>query len=123
AGISLATGDSHAASIIAAMVALSVTLGFVQERRSTAAAERLRAMVHTRASVVRRGPFHGTAATSELPGIAHDVPPGSRLAEIPIEQLVPGDVVHLCAGDMVPADLRVITAKDLFVNQAALTGE
>ena len=104
AGVSTLMGDHEAAALIAVMVILSLSLSLIQERKSDAAAKKLRAMVHTTAAVVRGGC-------------------GDQPREIPIEELVPGDVVHLCAGDMIPADLRLIAAKDLFVNQAALTGE
>ena len=111
AGVSMAMGDARAALIIAVMVILSLTLATVQERRSSRAAERLRAMVHTTATVFRLAEEPASAA-------------GSRQAlEIAIEELVPGDIVHLSAGDMIPGDLRLLTAKDLFVNQASLTGE
>src|SRR6202035_5196720 len=89
-----------------AMVVLAITTAFIQEHRSNEAAARLRAMVHTTASV-RRTPSDG------------DDP----FYDIPMEQLVPGDVVRLSAGDMIPADLRLLEAKDLFINQSALTGE
>ena len=103
AAVSWATGDARAAMVIAVMVLLSVGLGFVQEHRSNKSAEALRAMVRTTASVLRRGTPEPT--------------------EIPIELLVPGDLVRLSAGDLVPADLRLLTAKDLHLDQAALTGE
>jgi Mg2+-importing ATPase len=99
-------GDVRAAVVIAAMVVLAITTAFVQEHRSNEAAARLRAMVHTTASV-RRSPC----------------PADDPFAEIPIDSLVPGDVVRLSAGDMIPADLRLLEAKDLFINQSALTGE
>ena len=108
AAVSYFLGDRRAAAVITVMVVLSVTLAFVQEHRSNTAAARLRAMVHTTATVLRRG----TAIGAE---------PHER--EIPIEEIVSGDVVRLSAGDMIPADLRVLTAKDLFLNEAALTGE
>ena len=73
----------------------------------------LRAMVKTTASVKRRGaqpaPWRGPIANG--------------FHEIPMERLVPGDIVRLSAGDMIPADLRLLSAKDLFINQSALTGE
>jgi P-type Mg2+ transporter len=106
AGTSYFLGDVRAAIVIAAMVVLAITTAFIQEHRSNEAAAQLRAMVHTTASV-RRTP----AETDE------------GFAEIPMERLVPGDVVRLSAGDMIPADLRLLEAKDLFVNQSALTGE
>jgi P-type Mg2+ transporter len=108
AAVSFFLGDRRAAAVIAVMVLLSVSLAFIQEHRSNNAAARLRAMVRTTAAVLRRRP----GATSD-----------EQVVEIPIEELVPGDVVRLSAGDMIPADLRVLTAKDLFLNEAALTGE
>jgi P-type Mg2+ transporter len=99
-------GDVRAAVVIAAMVVLAITTAFIQEHRSNEAAARLRAMVHTTASV-RRSP-----SQSDDP-----------FSEIPMDCLVPGDVVRLSAGDMIPADLRLLEAKDLFINQSALTGE
>ena len=99
--VSALTGEPHSAIVIALILALSVLLSFIQENRAGHAAERLRAMVHTTASVFRDG----------------------ALCEVPLASLVPGDCVRLSAGDMIPADLRLLAAKDLFVNQAALTGE
>ncbi len=109
--LSLATasyflGDQRAAIVIAVMVALSITLGFIQEHRSNKAADALRRMVLITAAVRR-----------QITGAAQEH------AEVPIEQLVPGDIVLLSAGDMIPADMRVISAKDLFINQSTLTGE
>jgi Mg2+-importing ATPase len=94
------------------MVVLAITTAFIQEHRSNEAAAKLRAMVKTTASVKRRG-----AALRQ----ADDQSQG--FSEIAIDKLVPGDIVRLSAGDMIPADLRLISAKDLFVNQSALTGE
>jgi Mg2+-importing ATPase len=112
AAVSMVMGDREAAAIIAVMVVLSLSLATVQERKSSRAAQKLRALVHTTAAVMRQvSPGEGAAA------------PAPALLERPIEELVPGDIVHLSAGDMIPADLRLILAKDLFVNQAALTGE
>ncbi len=88
--------------IILTMVLISGTLRFVQESRSGSAAEKLLAMITTTCTVTRRG---------------------EEKAEIPMDDLVVGDIVHLSAGDMIPADLRILEAKDLFVSQASLTGE
>ena len=99
-------GDQRAAIMIAVMVVLSISLGFIQEHRSNNAADKLRRMVLTTATVRRQV---GAAANDH--------------ADVPIEQLVPGDIVLLSAGDMIPADLRLISAKDLFINQSTLTGE
>ncbi|QXP87441.1 magnesium-translocating P-type ATPase [Methylococcus capsulatus] len=104
---SFALDDRKTAVLIAVIVVLSNLLSLWQERRAKLEAEKLRALVKTTATVVRRAT--GTAL------------PVSR--EIPLECLTPGDVIHLSAGDMVPADVRVLAAKDFFVNQAALTGE
>ncbi|HZP78879.1 MAG TPA: magnesium-translocating P-type ATPase [Pseudolabrys sp.] len=104
--VSYSLGDARAAIVIGVMVALSILTAFIQEHRSNEAAARLRAMVKTTASVCRCEPAGQPA-----------------FAEVPIETLVPGDIVRLSAGDMMPADLRLIEAKDLFVNQSALTGE
>jgi P-type Mg2+ transporter len=108
ASVSYFFGDTRAAVVIAVMVVLSVSLAFLQEHRSNNAAAKLRAMVRTTATVLRQQA--GSAA-------------GELALEIPIEELVPGDVVRLSAGDMIPADLRVLAAKDLFLNEASLTGE
>ncbi|MBK9942060.1 MAG: magnesium-translocating P-type ATPase [Kouleothrix sp.] len=99
--ISLSVGDVRAAVMMALMVVLGVSLRFVQEWRADAAAAQLTAMVHTTATAVREG----------------------RAGDIALRLLVPGDIVQLSAGDLVPADLRLISAKDLFINQAPLTGE
>lgn len=99
--VSYATGDPSAGTVMAAMVALSVTLRFVQEARADAAAAELKAMIHVTATVVRNG----------------------SSSEIPLRDLVPGDVVRLSAGDMIPGDVRVLASKDLFVSQGSLTGE
>ena len=110
ATVSYFLGDQRAAIVIAVMVILSISLSFIQEHRSNNAADKLRRMVSINATVRRRG---GAEAQEH----AQDH------IDVPIEQLVPGDIVLLSAGDMIPADLRLISAKDLFVNQAALTGE
>jgi Mg2+-importing ATPase len=94
-------GDLPAAAIMAVMLALGVGLRFAQESRSGAAVELLRGRIRIHATALR----DGTAV------------------EVPIETLVPGDVVLLAAGDMVPADVRLLDCKDLFVSQALLTGE
>ncbi|HMX56748.1 MAG TPA: magnesium-translocating P-type ATPase [Leptospiraceae bacterium] len=101
ATVSYATGDLRATIVILVMVLLGVVLRFFQEERADRAAEKLKKLVGSTATVIRDGVPH----------------------EIPFAKLVVGDLVHLAAGDMVPADVRVVQAKDLFLNQAALTGE
>ncbi|MGK5731052.1 magnesium-translocating P-type ATPase [Streptomyces sp. URMC 124] len=93
--------------IIGAMVLVSGLLRFWQEHRSAGAAAALRALVTT-TTAVRRRDGHGAAPAT---------------VEIPMDRVVVGDVVRLAAGDLVPADLRLLTAKDLMVSQAALSGE
>src|SRR5450759_2328477 len=99
--ISFLTGDLRATVVIFVMVVLGVVLRFVQEMRADNAAEKLQAMVSNTATVVRSG----------------------KEGEVSLKMLVPGDIIRLAAGDMVPADVRVLSAKDLFLNQSALTGE
>jgi Mg2+-importing ATPase len=101
AGLSYLTGDLRATVVILVMVVLGVVLRFFQETRADNAAEKLQAMVSNTATLLR----------------------GGKEAELSLKLLVPGDIIRLAAGDMVPADVRVISAKDLFLNQAALTGE
>ena len=101
ATISYVTGDMRAGTVMLLMVVLGVTLRFVQETKADKAAAKLKAMIKVTATVVREG----------------------QQKEIPLQQLVPGDVVKLSAGDMIPGDVRLIAAKDLFIIQATLTGE
>jgi Mg2+-importing ATPase len=117
------TDDTSGMVVISVMVLLSTALRFVQESRSNQAADRLKEMVSTKATVLRRDTSQNAAPeASRYFGIELHVRPARRL-EVPIRLLVPGDQVVLAAGDMIPADVRVIAAKDLFVSQAALTGE
>jgi Mg2+-importing ATPase len=99
--LSAATGDLRAAIVMLLMVVLGVALRFVQEARADTAAAKLKAMIRVTATVVRDG-------------VAR---------EIPLAELVAGDLVKLAAGDMIPADVRILSCKDLFVIQASLTGE
>lgn len=94
--------DFKTVIVVSVMVLVSALLRFVQEYRSNAAAEKLKSMVKTTATVLRK--FAGKK-------------------EIPISELVPGDIVYLSAGDMIPADCRIIQRKDLFVSESMLTGE
>jgi Mg2+-importing ATPase len=98
---SYVTGNELSAAIIFFLSFVSVTLTFLQEYTANEAADRLRKMIRNTASVVR----------------------GGVQREIPLKFLVPGDIIRLSAGDLVPADCRLLFAKDLFVNQGSLTGE
>ncbi|WP_322997826.1 magnesium-translocating P-type ATPase [Castellaniella sp.] len=93
--------------IMMTMVAISGLLRFVQEYRSGRAAERLKSMVRSTATVLRRD-------------LQASVP---VRCELPMSELVPGDIVELQAGDMIPADVRLLHSRDLFISQAILTGE
>ncbi|MCX5792328.1 MAG: magnesium-translocating P-type ATPase, partial [Elusimicrobia bacterium] len=100
-GISLWMGDTRSAVVVGAMVFLSVILSYVQETRSGRAVEQLQKMVQANTLVIR----------------------GGKELEIPTVELVPGDLVVLSAGSIIPADLRLVAAKDFFLSQSALTGE
>ena len=99
AGASALTGEWIDASIVLIILLASVSIGFQREYRAHEAVEALQATVHTRARVVRGGQTMG----------------------VPIEEVVPGDVVLLSAGSLVPGDGVVLEEADLFVSEAALT--
>lgn len=99
--ISFATGDARAGLVMSLMIVLGLGLKLVQEARANSAAAKLRAMISVTASVIRDG----------------------QPLEVPMARVVPGDMVQLAAGDMIPADVRILAAKDLFVTQGSLTGE
>ena len=99
--ISAFTGEITNFIIISLIVLLSVTLDFIQEYRANVAAEKLKLSVSIRVIVIR----------------------DNRPVELPVFQIVPGDVVVLSAGDLIPADGRVLEARDFFVRQSLLTGE
>ena len=99
--VSAATGEISSAVIISVIVTLSVSLDFIQEHRAEKTAERLKQSVALRATVRR----------------------DDKLQEIDAQDIVPGDIVALHPGQMIPADGRVLTAHDFFVKQAVLTGE
>jgi Mg2+-importing ATPase len=95
------TGDRVTAGIVGGMVFLSVFLSYFQESRSSRAVEKLQKMVKTTVNALRDG----------------------KEVDVLLEDIVPGDIVVLAAGSLIPADLRVLAAKDFFVSQSALTGE
>ena len=99
--VSYVMGDLRSAMVVGGMVVLSVSLAYFQETRSTRAVEQLQKLVKTTTDVIRDG----------------------KQVEVPLEEVVPGDVVVLAAGSLIPADIRVLSAKDFFVTQSALTGE
>ena len=99
--VSAVVGEVVQAAVIAVMVVMGVVLSYWQSARASAATERLRALVAPTASVCRDGVWH----------------------ELPQRQVVAGDLIRLSAGDLVPADARLVTSRDLHVQEAALTGE
>ena len=99
--ISFLSGDYRATVLIAIMLVLSASLRFYQERRGDRAAEKLKAMVRVTSTVLHSG----------------------KKEEVLLAQLVPGDVVLLSAGDMIPADVRLLFSRDLTIDQSSLTGE
>ncbi len=101
AAVSFATADVRAGTMMLLMIALSVGLKLFQEAKANNAAAKLKAMISINATALRDG----------------------AAKEVPVSQLVPGDVVQLTAGDMIPGDVRIVVAKDLFVIQGSLTGE
>jgi Mg2+-importing ATPase len=101
AGFSLFFGERIQALFVILMAIMSVSLSFIQEYRAGKETEKLSEMVRATTTVYRNG----------------------KAKEVKIREIVPGDIVDLFAGDMVPADLRIISCKDLFINQASLTGE
>lgn len=121
--VSYLTEDMKATIVIGSMVVLSVAIRFWQERKSSLAADKLKAMVSNTATVLRRHISEDIVeTTARYFSIKLHVKPANK-TELPIRNLVPGDVVLLSAGDMIPADCRILAAKDLFVSQAAMTGE
>ena len=99
--VSYLTGDIRATLVIFVMVILGIVLRYIQEMRADKTAEKLLAMVTTHATVCRNG----------------------KDQELPLKMIVPGDIIRLGSGDMVPADVSLLSSKDLFINQSALTGE
>lgn len=117
------TDDLTGSSIITVMVMLSTLLRYWQESKSNQAADALKAMVSNTATVLRNQvSYDDLASIQQRYGIEVKYQKNTQF-ELPIQYLVPGDVILLSAGDMIPADCRILTAKDLFVSQAAMTGE
>ena len=121
--ISYVTEDIKAAIVIGSMVVLSTLMRFWQEAKSNKAADALKAMVSNTATVIRRDLSEDAAPEAENFFGVHLHVKAAQRVELPIKLLVPGDVIVLSAGDMIPADCRLLTAKDLFVSQSAMTGE
>jgi len=112
--ISYLTDDYEATIVMGVMVSIATGLRFAQEFRSLVQADSLRRLVRNTATVLRSG----YSPAGRIPNAADHL-----ATDVFMEELVPGDIVKLSAGDMIPADIRLLTSRDLFVTQAALTGE
>jgi Mg2+-importing ATPase len=112
--VSYLTDDLKSALVMAVMVGLATVLRFWQEFQSQVKAESLRELVRNQATVYR-------AQNESVKRVPHSL--DHRASEILMEDLVPGDIVKLSAGDMIPADVRLFASRDLFVSQSTLTGE
>jgi P-type Mg2+ transporter len=99
--VSILTHDYRTAGVIGGMILLSVSIEFFQENQAYNSAKSLKSMIKTTCTVIR----------------------GNRRAEINLEKVVPGDIIELSAGDIIPSDLRVLESNELFINQSLLTGE
>ncbi len=126
------TNDIKGIAVISIMIFVSTILRFVQERRSNKAVDTLKDMVSTTATVIRNydnsnmvtnDTNYDTLINHANKVNTNDYYHGSNKIELPIKELVKGDILLLSAGDLIPADIRIIMAKDLFVSQASLTGE
>ena len=99
--LSVVVGETTDGAIILGIILASGLLGYWQEQRAADAVAELLALVESRTTALR----------------------GGDRVRVPLEEVVPGDVVRLIAGDTVPADARIIESRDLYVDEAALTGE
>ena len=99
--VSLSMGDLRSTIVVGGMILISVFLAYFQEAKSNRAVEKLRALVQTNSNVIREG----------------------KEIEIPMSEIVPGDILALDAGALIPADIRLISSKDFYIHQSALTGE
>lgn len=109
--------DLYSAIIVLVMIILSVFISFFQDYRSYKSSEKLRQLIETTASVFRYSNKDKKIDFSALNSVANFT------KEVLIENLVPGDIIFLSSGDMIPADVRILVSTDLFINQSALTGE
>ena len=121
--VAFLTDDLTGSVIISIMVLLSTFLRYWQESKSNKAAESLKAMVTNTAMVLRREINYSDLSLLQQRYGAKVKQLKEIQFEIPIQYLVPGDIILLSAGDMIPGDCRILSAKDLFVSQAAMTGE
>ncbi len=107
--VAFLTSDLRTVIVMGVMVFISTALRFWQEMKAIIAAETLKKIVNNKVTVTRF-PENKTIFKS-------------KRMDIPVEDIVPGDIVNLSAGDMIPGDLRLLNTKDLFISQSAMTGE
>lgn len=99
--VTLIMGDLRSTLVVGGMILINVFLAYIQEKRSNRAVEKLQAIVQTNTNVIREG----------------------KEIEIPMSEIVPGDILALDAEALIPADIRLISTKDFYIHQSALTGE
>ncbi|WP_338975530.1 magnesium-translocating P-type ATPase [Spiroplasma endosymbiont of Monopis laevigella] len=109
--------DLYSAIIVLVMIILSVFISYFQDYRSYKSSEKLRQLIETTASVFRFSNKNKKIDFNALNSVANFT------KEVLIENLVPGDIIFLSSGDMIPTDVRILVSTDLFINQSALTGE
>ncbi|MCP4177266.1 MAG: magnesium-translocating P-type ATPase [bacterium] len=107
--VAFLTSDLRTVIVMGAMVFISTALRFWQEMKAIMAAETLKKIVNNKVTVTR---YPENKAIFK-----------SKRMDIPVEEVVPGDIVNLSAGDMIPGDLRLLSTKDLFISQSTMTGE
>lgn len=120
--VSAITQDYQAPVVLGTMICISVTIRVLQERKSTTAAQALRSMVKTKAIVIRKYkvPDDRDPNWEDIEKLDAGV---AQEYEVNMDGIVPGDIVKLSAGDMIPGDVQLIRSKDLFISQSMLTGE
>ena len=111
--VSFCSGNHNSAYLMLVVIACSILLRFIQEKRFNKLVQRLLKTTQICVSVIRNYPF-GVAKKYQLPNFNHD---------IPLNEIVPGDIIRISAGDIIPADIRLLSARNLLVNQSVLTGE
>jgi len=120
--VAIATQDFQTPIILSVMIIIGVGLRFIQERKYTIAAQSLKNMVQNKTTVIRyyNPPDNRDPTWDDIIKIDEGV---TEEYEINIDEIVPGDIIKLSAGDMIPGDIQLIQSKDLFISQSMLTGE
>jgi Mg2+-importing ATPase len=119
----IVTDDIRGIIVLSSMIIISTVLRFIQERKSNKAVDKLKAMVSTTATVIRNSNITNSQDYSLNNIVKLQDIHNQYKEEVTIKNIVKGDIVRLSAGDLIPADIRILNAKDLFVSEASLTGE